>query len=293
MSHTYRSAAANDARQLRNLVKGSIAALTGKTRGPDWSDDPNRRVPHKHSYEENDPRAQPWRRIGDGSVAQGIAYRDTLIETADELRRQLWGEFPLSEIRRRRREREACAAELEELKAMSPADVPIGRPATLHAQKAEHDKWLALAADKLTTTDIAILRALLSFLDFATGRLFPSLTAIADRAGCHANKVINALAKLSRHGLIDWVRRTTRTGNAGEAGPQLEQTSNAYTLIDRRRMAGRTWHRYWQRLSARLQRLRRPVPNEAPPPAHVPVAPSTPYQAAFASLDASIQSATT
>ena len=37
-----------------------------------------------------------------------------------------------------------------------------------------------------------------------------------------------AIRRLRFHGLIDWVRRSIKTGNDGEFAPQREQTSNAY-----------------------------------------------------------------
>ena len=41
--------------------------------------------------------------------------------------------------------------------------------------------------------------------------------------------VVRALAALRRHGFVDWLRRYIPTGNLG-AGPQVQQTSNAYRL---------------------------------------------------------------
>lgn len=274
---------------VRGLLKGAAAALAGRPRGRDHAE--GRRVPRRNSYEENDSRAKPWRPIGDGSVAQGIVHREALIDTADELRRQLRSEYPGREIRRRRRDRETLARELADLMTWSPADVPVGRLATLRIAIEKHDTWLATAGDCLRRIDVDILRALLSFVDFATGRLFPDQETIAARAGCHKNSVVDALKRLRLHGLVDWVRRTVRTGNDGAFAPQLEQTSNAYTLAVRRRMAPRTWQRYWQRLCAKLRRL------GAIPAAIVPSAPrevqDTPLRQALAALSSKLDNAST
>lgn len=235
--------------------------------------------------------------MGDGSIAQGIAHREAKVEAADELRRQLWSEFPLREIRRRRHELTDAQAELDHLAAQPPGEVPVGRPATLRIEIAKHREWLKRADTRLRAGDIDVLRALLSFWDFATGMLMPRHDTIAERAGCHENKVIRALARLQLHGLVDWVRRTTRTGNEGEFGPQLEQTSNAYYFDHRRKMASRTWQSYWKRLCAKLRRFGKPRPAAVPGTPQLSLvtadAPLTPMMAAFASYGASIDNATT
>ncbi|WP_288338611.1 hypothetical protein [uncultured Sphingomonas sp.] len=281
--------------QTRRLISQLGAKLGGKTRGPDSG--AGRRVPRRNSYEENDARAQPWRKVGDGSVAQGIAHREAKIEAADELRRQLWVEFPISEVRRRRHDLAAASAELAHLQTLSPAEVPVGRPATLRIEIAKLEGWLEQADNRLRRIDIDVLRALLTFWDFATGKLIPRHDTIAARAGVHENSVIDALKRLRAHGLVDWIRRTTRTGNAGEFGPQLEQTSNAYFFDHRRKMASRTWQAYWKRLCAKLRRFGTPRPSTAPGAAKLALvtaaAPLTPMQAALASYGASIDNATT
>lgn len=281
--------------QTRQLIKRTGAALSGKRRGPDQGD--NRRVPRRNSYEETDAKAQPWLKVGDGSVTQGLMHCEAKIEAAEQLRRQLWQEFPVAEVRRRRQERAELAAELATLMAQSPADVPIGRPATLRIEIAKHDQWLEQADGRLRRIDVNVLRALLSFLDFATGKLYPRHDKIAERAGVHENSVIGALKRLKLHGLVDWVRRTTRTGNHGEFGPQLEQTSNAYFFDHRRKMASRTWQTYWKSLCAKLRRCSTRTPLDAPVKPHVvlvsPPAPLSPVQAALASFAASMSNATT
>jgi hypothetical protein len=285
MSHTFTAAPSKSA--INSLLASVGAQLSGKMRGPDQGQD--RRVPRRNSYEVSDPRANRWTKIGDGSFLQGKVHCETLIDTANDLRLQLHEEFPLAEIRRRRAERADAAAELEQLLAGSPAEVPAGRPAQLRMAIAKHEEWLEKADNRLTRTDVDVLRGLLSFLDFATGRLFPSIKAIAARVGCHYNTANESLGRLRSHGLIDRVRRTIRTGNDGQAGPQLEQTSNAYFFDHRRRMAARTWKHYWNKLCVALRRL-----GARKPPAPVlsivgaAPAPLTPLQAALASLGSTV-----
>jgi len=285
-------------RDVRAIMKAAGAKLAGKARGADHA--PDRRVPRRNSYEESDPRANPWLKVGDGSVSQGMVHREAKLDAADSLRRQLWKEYPRAEIRRRSAERAAFAAELDQMMQLPPTEVPIGRPATLRIEIAKHDQWLAHADQRLRAIDVDVLRALLQFWDFATGKLFPSHAKIAERAGFHENSVIAALKRLRHHGLVDWVRRTTRTGNDGEFGPQLEQTSNAYFFDHRRKMANRTWQTYWKSLCAKLRRFGRTRPAAAPGEPRLaivaPVAaaePLTPLQAAVASLRSYLDNATT
>lgn len=283
--------------QTRQLIKRTGAALSGKRRGPDSGE--GRRVPRRHSVEDVDRRAQPWRKLGDGSVAQGLAHKEALLDTAHALSLQLWREYPRAEARRRRRELAQLGDALAAYKAMSPADVPIGGPAALRIQIAEHEAWLKAADARLRRTDVHVLRGLLSFLtDFATAALFPSYDAIAQAAGVHRNTVGAALHRIKRHGLMSWVRRTTRTGNDGQRGPQLEQTSNAYEFAPRRLMEARTWQTYWTRLCAKLrrfgpQRPPEPAPDAPPQPKPVAAGPLTPFQAAIASLGSAVANANT
>jgi len=138
---------------------------------------------------------------------------------------------------------------------MQAGDAPIGRPAALRMALAELDDVLAGFEKRLRRIDVTILEALIKHVDFATGRLFPAIETIAAKAGCHRNSVIAGLRRLKAKGFIDWVRRTVRTGNEGEFGPQLEQTSNAYYFDHRQGMAARTWARFTQILVTRLRRL--------------------------------------
>ncbi len=81
----------------------------------------------------------------------------------------------------------------------------------------------------LGTVAIEVLRELLRLVDYKTGRLDPALTTLMARTKRSRDAVVRALAALRRHGFVDWLRRYIPTGNIG-AGPQVQQTSNAYRL---------------------------------------------------------------
>lgn len=235
------------------LLKRATAALTGKTRGPDHDPEGKRRTPHRDSYDVDDVRAKPWRPIGDGSVRQGLAYREALTEAAEEWYQQSWRDYPLSEIRAARARYAELSAELDRYIAGDAA--PVGRPAIVRRELGEVTGYLRSAEGRLRRVDVTILKAVLKTLDFATGKLFPSHETIAQRAGCHVNSVKNALRRLRAHGFIAWVRRTVKTGNDTEFAPQREQTSNAYYFQHRQDMPPRVFQRYWQLVVSKLRRL--------------------------------------
>jgi hypothetical protein len=80
-------------------------------------------------------------------------------------------------------------------------------------------------------TALAVLYALaLDFQNFRTGRLDPSLDAIAAKAGCCRRAVANALARLRDLGLLTWQRRCEETRDA-EGRFRLRQRTNAYGLL--------------------------------------------------------------
>jgi hypothetical protein len=71
------SAAAPTARDVRKLIRGASAGLTGRERGPD------QRV-RRESYDVEDRRAKVFSPIGDGSIATGRGYIDDLVQLAEE-----------------------------------------------------------------------------------------------------------------------------------------------------------------------------------------------------------------
>src|ERR1044071_9159447 len=84
---------------------------------------------------------------------------------------------------------------------------------------------------KNATVVLAALYALLfDFLNHRTGRLDPSLDAIAAKAGCCRRAVVDALARLRDLGLLAWRRRCEETRDA-EGRFRLRQRTNAYGLL--------------------------------------------------------------
>jgi hypothetical protein len=67
-------------REMRQLIAGATAALTGRKRGPDKS-------VRRDSYDIEDPRAQVFRPIGDGTIAGAMGWIDALLQTAREFDR--------------------------------------------------------------------------------------------------------------------------------------------------------------------------------------------------------------
>lgn len=64
-----------------------------------------------------------------------------------------------------------------------------------------------------------------------TGRVYPSLAAIAEAVGTTTRVVAVEIRKLAAYGLLAWERRCEPTGRAaGEPGPQVQQTSNYYLM---------------------------------------------------------------
>ncbi|WP_298810810.1 hypothetical protein, partial [uncultured Sphingomonas sp.] len=188
MSTTQQHEAAVTAQQIRQLKKGAIARLLGRSeRGPDHSDDPTRRVPHRNSYDVDAPEANQWSRLGDGSVAQGVAHCEALTAATKELYHQGWRDHPLAATRALKRRRDALDVEKAELLERSPADRPPGRLATIELELRGIAPQLKAAELRLRRIDLTVLDALLACFRFDTARLFPSYEKLASIAGCHVN----------------------------------------------------------------------------------------------------------
>lgn len=80
------------------------------------------------------------------------------------------------------------------------------------------------------------------FLDYRTGRLEPSIAAIADAVSHSYSAVHSALMRLRQCGFLHWVRRSRPTDNRGVAGPQVEQIPNAYALLLPKAIEGMVKH---------------------------------------------------
>lgn len=275
---------ARTAQRARLLAKRVAAQLAGKERGHD-------RKVHRNSFDaDDDPRARPWRPIGGGTVGEGLAHREALLETAEEKRVEEWKLLPHA---MRRAARANHAAISVELASYENKEAPPGRLATLRIELAKVEGLIERARLAIRRIDITILGALIRRVDFATGKLFPAIDTIAADAGCHRNSVIGALRRLRHHGFIAWVRRSIKTGNEGQFGPQREQTSNAYFFDHRAGMDSRTWQRFVQRLATRVKRLSKAIPQLLTPDARRTPA-DDPYglHAAVAAFGAAIDTAT-
>lgn len=91
----------------------------------------------------------------------------------------------------------------------------------IHKKKGERSPLMA--------NGIRVLEALLrNFLDFKTGKLDPALTGLMKVTALSKNAVVDALKRLKEHGFLNWIRRSEKTTNVGEAGPQRQQATNAY-----------------------------------------------------------------
>ncbi|ARU15906.1 helix-turn-helix domain-containing protein [Croceicoccus marinus] len=110
-----------------------------------------------------------------------------------------------------------------------------------------------------------VYEALIRHMDFRTGRCDPSLDTLASTCKLSRRTVVRQLDVLRREQLIDWTRRTVKTGNAPGQGPQVRQTSNAY-FIDIARLPIEILRMLRQKLGAGL----REGPSRAPGSGGVP-----------------------
>lgn len=62
------------------------------------------------------------------------------------------------------------------------------------------------------------------------GRVVPSVAWLAKELNVARKSVHAWKAQLQEHGFLSWSRRYVRVGTPGAKGPQLRQTSNAYSL---------------------------------------------------------------
>jgi hypothetical protein len=77
---------------------------------------------------------------------------------------------------------------------------------------------------------LAVLQALLfDFLNYASGALYPSHAAIAERACICERSVERGLDALKRSGVVNWLRRAVEDCRNG--GFILRQITNAYAVL--------------------------------------------------------------
>jgi len=161
-----RSDGVPSAAAVHNLIRGTGARFAEKSRGLDHGE--GRKVPRRNSYDVDDKRAQPWKKVGDGSHAQAVIHREALIKTAKEQRRTDWERLPNRRLREIREQRDALAAELAALTAQGQA--PIGRPATIRHEIERLDATIARA-------DVRLRRLKMSSRSAARGTMHASAAA--------------------------------------------------------------------------------------------------------------------
>ncbi|SEI67737.1 hypothetical protein SAMN05518849_101526 [Sphingobium sp. AP50] len=141
----------------------------------------------------------------------------------------------------------------------------------IHKKKGERSPLMA--------NGIRVYEAMLrQFLDFKTGQCDPAITALMKVTALSKNAVVDALKRLKEHGFLDWVRRSQRTTNTGDAGPQREQATNAYHF-DIGRLgralgdAGKAVRARFLNLREARRRRASKTPNTASPALQVPPQP--------------------
>jgi hypothetical protein len=134
---------------------------------------------------------------------------------------------------------------------------------------------------------VEVLRALLRLPNFRTGRLDPAIDHLMKVTGFARATIVRALARLKFHGFLDWVRRSRKTGNDREMGPQRAQTSNAYFFENRMgRLAKGVRQRFLQLLGYREEVARQRAARSPATAAEGPPGPSQAAKAASPELQA-------
>lgn len=115
----------------------------------------------------------------------------------------------------------------------------------------DHHKKHGSRLGPIGDTGIRVLDTLLTrCCDFKTGRCEPSIETLMRYTRYARATVVHALARLRKHGFLDWVRRTRRTENERGEGPQVAQETNAY-FFELTRLPGRVFKRFKQLLGGR------------------------------------------
>lgn len=77
---------------------------------------------------------------------------------------------------------------------------------------------------------IRLMEVLVAIAARYEGRLEPSAEWLGDALNVPAKSIHAWKEQLKRHGFLTWQRRYVETGQQGQRGPQVRQTSNAYVL---------------------------------------------------------------
>lgn len=154
-------------------------------------------------------------------------------------------------------------------------------------------------ARPLKDTGIVVLEALLRqhWHEFKTGRIDPAISQLMKATGYVRQTIVDALARLKRHGFIGWVRRTIRISDPVPGGPIRQQTNNSY-FVDEARIASRAgrnvrdrFRQLLARAKARMVLRAKQRPTAPPPPTPSPAprpAATTGLAAALAALGAAV-----
>lgn len=116
-------------------------------------------------------------------------------------------------------------------------------------------------------------------IDFRTGTLEPAIATIMTKTGFARQTVVAALARLKKHGFLDWVRRTERTGAAVGDGPQVKQATNAY-FFDLAQLPKNVLQRFRDLLAIARRRAAERDPEHTQAPPTQPGRPTNPELAA-------------
>lgn len=174
------------------------------------------------SHHEDSRKAKPWRIHGDRNRQRWNAFKTAALRSFDSIRQKHL----------------------------------IALRAARAARRAGESIELPDANERLHGDDRAVLNYMLDRYNHMTGELYPTYATIAQETGLSHGFVKAAMARLRVFGLIDWVRRSkTKEGAQGQAGPQLEQTSNAYFFAWAEQLAGAARESFLHYLTIGLKKL--------------------------------------
>lgn len=117
----------------------------------------------------------------------------------------------------------------------------------------------------ITANAAMVLRALMSKMDAKTGRCDPCLDEIAKASKLSRRTVVRQLDTLRTTRIVNWVRRTVKTGNAKGEGPLRHQTSNAY-FIDLAAVPVEILRTLRQKLGNKLKEVSKALQGSGPVP---------------------------
>lgn len=236
---------------------GNLAGRITKAVDPRPRDrGPDRRV-RAGCIDEGAPAAQPWDRNRFSSSAERISTTESLVAVTKELEAEHRAAFPRGALKQLRDDQQRLHDEASELAALPADQRPIGRPAAIRIELERIAAALDEHALGITRADVRVYEAIFGFLCFAgSGQWFPCWAAIAHAANCCEKTVGRALKRFKHHGLLAWKSRSTmKSRRCDPAAKQRVQTSHAYFLDLKKRMADRVYQRFVQLRDCRLKRF--------------------------------------